>query len=57
MCCPVYQKNMQEYLSHEMCPHKQEFPFIRVPITRGDCNDKVNYSATTMQIFSTKLIE
>ena len=27
--------NMQEDLSHEMCPHKPEFPFIRVPIKRG----------------------
>ena len=26
---------MQEDLSHEMCPHKPEFPFIRVAITRG----------------------
>ena len=27
--------NMQEDLPHEMCPHKPEFPFIRVPITQG----------------------
>ena len=25
----------QEDLSHEMCPHKPEFPFIRVPVMRG----------------------
>ena len=29
--------NMQEDLSHEMCPHKPEFPFIRVPIKRDYC--------------------
>ena len=27
--------NMQEDLSHKMCPYKPEFPFIRVPIKRG----------------------
>ena len=37
MCYPVLsdQINMQEDLSHEMCPHKMEFLFIRVPIKRG----------------------
>ena len=30
--------NMQEDLSNEMCPHKREFPFIRVPIKRGLLN-------------------
>ena len=26
------QINMQDELSHEMCPHKTQVPFIRVPI-------------------------
>ena len=50
MCCPIDlsdEINTQEDLSHEMCPHKPEFPFIRVPIKRG----VLYYEITTRQTF------
>ena len=30
LSCLSDEINMQEHLSHEMCPYKLEFPFIRV---------------------------